>query len=447
MITVVAATLAGSVVASILASLPGLHVYNVMGLLVIGAHAAQAHGWALSVEATVPFAMGLTVGYSLLSTIPSVLLAAPDESALFTVLPGQKFLMAGRGYEGTLITAAGGLAGLFALVLIVGPLAPRLLPTARRVFQPHTHWILWCVICFMLMSEWPKGGTRGQAGWRRFLDGWKTVGMGLFTFALSGWLGFVLLYRSPISTSVAFQNIMPAFVGLFTLPWLLLNIVSRVEAPPQFLPGDKSSKGTVNLDLMTLLRGAFAGCLGGGFAAFFPIVTGGVGGLLAGHATALRNDRAFLVSQGASKLVYYVGGLLLLFVPGLNLTRGGAAWMIKGLFIPRTTYDYLLALASIALAGAVAFLLVGPLTRATIALMRRYTYRRMSCVALLVVLALVGGVTGWMGLIVMTVSGAIGLIPVLFGSRRMNCLGVILLPMACNMSGVGATVAGWMKLI
>ena len=43
--------------------------------------------------------------------------------------------------------------------------------------------------------------------------------------------------------------------------------------------------------------------------------------------------------------------------------------------------------------------------------------------------------------------GAIGLVPVLLGSRRMNCLGVILLPMACNMSGVGSTVAGWLGLV
>jgi len=442
MIAAAVATVLGTALSSVLSCLPGLHVYNVMSLLVMGAHALRAQGHALPAEVVVPFAIGLTVGYALLSNIPSVLLAAPDESALFTVLPGQKFLMAGRGYEGTLITAAGGLAGLCALVLIVGPLAPRLLPAAGMVFRPHTHWILWCVICFMLMSEWPKGGTRGQAGLRRFSDGWKTTGMGLLTFALSGLLGFLLFYRSPIPIEAAFQNIMPAFVGLFTLPWLLLNVVSRVEAPPQCVPA-----GSIGLDAMTLLRGTFAGCLGGGFAAFFPVITGGVGGLLAGHATATRDDRVFLVSQGASKLVYYVAGLLLLFVPGLGLTRGGAASMLKGLFVPRTVYDYLLALASVALAGATAFLLVGPLTRAVIGLMRRYTYRRMSAAALLAVLALVFGVTGCMGLAVMAVAGAIGMIPVLYGSRRMNCLGVILLPMACNMSGAGPTVARWLGLL
>jgi hypothetical protein len=47
----------------------------------------------------------------------------------------------------------------------------------------------------------------------------------------------------------------------------------------------------------------------------------------------------------------------------------------------------------------------------------------------------------------MLTAAGIGLIPVLFGSRRMNGLGIILLPMACNMSGVGPAVARSLGLL
>lgn len=441
MITIILSAIVGAGISSMLACVPGLHVYNVMGVMVVGVHFLGTHGIVVRPEVIVPFASGMIVGYSMLNTVPSVLLAAPDESALFTVLPGQKYLMSGRGYEGTMITAVGGLAGLFLLVLVIGPLASKLLPVARTVFKPHTHWILWCVICFMLMSEWPKGGRLGQAGWTKLLQAWRSIGAGLLTFILSGLLGFVLFYRSPISVEAAFQNLMPAFVGLFGIPWLILNIISGTEMPPQQITG----LSDIKRDLV--LHGAFAGGLGGGFAAFFPVITGGVGGFLAGHATALRDDRVFLVSQGTSKLVYYVGGFLLFFVPGLHLTRGGGAWLFRGLYVPYTYYDYYMALSSIAIAGAVSFLLVSPLTRSTIAVITRYGYRRISYVGLATILALVLGITGWMGMFIMLVGAGIGLIPVLFGSRRMNCLGVILLPMACNMSGCGATVAGWLGLL
>ena len=151
-IVVILSSLVGAVLSSVLACVPGLHVYNILGLAVIGVHTLAAHGTSVPGDILVPFAAGMIVGYSMLNTVPSVLLAAPDDSALFTVLPGQKYLMAGRGYEAVLITSAGGLIGLLLLVAVLGLLGPRFLPAAKAVFQPHTHWILWCVIAFMLRS-------------------------------------------------------------------------------------------------------------------------------------------------------------------------------------------------------------------------------------------------------------------------------------------------------
>lgn len=431
----------GGLLGAVLACIPGLHVYNTMALLVIGAHALGAHGAALPVEVVAPLLLGMTVGFSLANTIPSVLLAAPDESALFTVLPGQKLLMRGRGYEAIMTTTAGGVAALLMILVVVGPLAPRVLPLVVSVLRPHTHWVIWTVIVFMLMSEWPKGGRLGAAGWSMFFDGWRTTGAGLLTFLLAGLLGFILLYRPPIAHAVSFQNLMPAFVGLFTLPWLLVNLVSRVEIPAQ------TREGPLLPDRTRVLLGSFAGTLGGAFAAFFPVITGGIGGLLAGHATALRDDRVFLVSQGASKTMYYVAGFLLFFVPGLNLLRGGAAGMLAGLHGPRSFYDYAMALAAIGISGAVACALIGPLTRTTMRILARTGYHTLSAATLVLTLVLVGAIAGPMGLCVLAVATGIGLLPVLLGSRRMNCLSVILLPMACNMSGFGPDVARVLGLL
>ena len=84
------AALGGTVLSSLLACIPALHIYNLAGLLIIG---------ALKVEGLVPddlvamFMLGLVVGYAVLNTIPSVFLGAPDDSTLFVVMPGQKYLM------------------------------------------------------------------------------------------------------------------------------------------------------------------------------------------------------------------------------------------------------------------------------------------------------------------------------------------------------------------
>ena len=99
-LTVLLAVLAGTAIACVLGVLPGLHIYNVMGVLVLGVMGLAETGVDVPAEVFLPAMTGMIVGWSVVNTIPAVLLGTPDESALFTVLPGQKYLMSGRGFEG-----------------------------------------------------------------------------------------------------------------------------------------------------------------------------------------------------------------------------------------------------------------------------------------------------------------------------------------------------------
>jgi putative membrane protein len=433
----VGAALAGTIVSAALSCVPALHIYNLAGLLVI---------LALKLEGSVPgdlLAMGmlgLVVGYAVLNTIPSVFVGAPDDSTIFIVPAGQKYLMQRRGYEASLLTGAGGLGGLLVL-LVLSPLMSRILPVVQSVVGPHLHWILGAIILFMLMSEWPAGTGRGATRPARFLGAWSSLAAGLLTFLLSGLLGLVLFYRSPVPTTMAFQNLMPAFVGLFAIPWVLNNLVSKARIPEQHL--GRSADLTPGL----IVRGVGAGAFGGLFAAFFPAVTGGIGGLLAGHATAQRDDRLFLISQGASKLVYYVGAFLLFFVPGLHLTRGGMASMLSILYTPYSPTLYWVAVGAILLSGALAFLLLLGLSRVAIRLVSAVDYRWISAATLLVLVAMVLALTGWGGLLVAAAATGIGMLPPMWGSRRVNCMGVLLVPLTLSLAGLGAPVAAWLGII
>ncbi len=413
---VVVFSLLGAVLSVALSCVPGIHIYGVVALCVIWVSGGVVP------EMFVPFCAGLIAAYSVVGVLPTVLLSAPDESAFLAVLPGMKYLRMGRGYEAVMLMAIGGLAGLL-WVCVAGIGAPFFLGLVVSVLRPHMHWMIWCVICFMLLSEWPKGGRYGCGTRERLFDAWGPLLAGLVTFLLSGTLGLLLFFRSPVRVEGAFQNLMPAFTGLFTLPWLVLNLAGSSDLPAQEIRMDRSGVGAV-------FAGGLAGILGGSFAALLPAITGGVGGFLAGHATAMRDDRAFLVSQGASRAVYYIGSFLLFFVPAMSLTRGGAAWMIKGVYMPESSRDYHMALAAVAIGGCAAFLLVSPVTRVAIRIVQTVGYRRMSVAGVGIVSALVLAFTGFEGMLVMITALGIGMIPVLYGSRRMNCLGVILLPVA-----------------
>ncbi|MCP4530146.1 MAG: hypothetical protein GY831_02920, partial [Delftia sp.] len=173
-------------------------------------------------------------GYAMLNTIPSIFFSAPDDSTVFVVLPGQKYLLQRRGWEATLLTGVGGLGGVAVLTLLT-PVAAPLFSTMRAILLPHLHWTLLAVIVFMLMSEWPKGSDRAPTPWGRLADAWTSLSAGLLTFALSGLLGFVLMYRGLVPVEVAYQNLLPAFVGLFAVPWVLQNIFSRTQIPRQHI--------------------------------------------------------------------------------------------------------------------------------------------------------------------------------------------------------------------
>jgi len=60
---------------------------------------------------------------------------------------------------------------------------------------------------------------------------------------------------------------------------------------------------------------------------------------------------------------------------------------------------------------------------------------------------LVLALTGWGGLLIAAVGTGIGLLPVMWGSRRVNCMGVLLVPVTLQMAGLGTTVAGLLGLI
>jgi len=433
----IAAALAGTVLSSLLSCLPALHIYNLAGLFVI---------LAVEIPELVPgellamFMLGLVVGYAMGNTIPSIFFGAPDESTQFVVLPGQRYLMEQRGFEAAVLAGVGGLGGLTVL-LVLAPILPRVLPVVRDIVGPHLHWILGAILVYMVLSEWPKGSDRGRSGLAKFLDAWRSLAVGLLTLLLSGLLGMVLFYSNLVPAERAFQNLMPAFVGMFAVPWVLQNLLSLAQVPAQHV------SRSVDLSPGLIVRGVGAGALGGLFAAFFPVVTAGIGGFLAGQATAQRDDRLFIVSQGTSKLVYYVGALLFFFVPGLHLTRGGMAAMLSTLYTPYTPQTYWTAIAATLICGALAFGLLLWLSRAAIWLVTRFDYRWISAATLVLLVGVVVAMTGWGGLLIAAVATAIGLLPVMWGARRMNCMGVLLIPLTLELAGLGTAVAGWLGLL
>jgi putative membrane protein len=247
--------------------------------------------------------------------------------------------------------------------------------------------------------------------------------------------------KTMVPLDFAFQSITPVFVGLFAIPWLITNIINIGTIPKQHIAE------SMELDWELVCRGTFGGFLGGFFAAYIPIVTAGVGGLMAGHATAQRDGRLFVMSYGTCKTVYYVGSFLLFFIPGLSLTRGGLAWIVTPVVSVLTMKEYFLFIAIMLFSAGLSFLLLMPFTKMIIKLVEKVDYHWISVIALAIVIPAVYSFTGVGGMAIMAVATGIGLLPVMFQARRMNLMGVLLLPVCLNMAGYGNDIIRLLGLL
>lgn len=219
------------------------------------------------------------------------------------------------------------------------------------------------------------------------------------------------------------------------------NIGSVDEHPKQF----KSKEFTTNKTQLT--RGITSGALGGSIAAFTPLVTAGIGGLLSGHATTTRDNVSFSVSYGASSFVYYVGAYMLLWIPLVHMTRGGMGWITSVVFTPETRWQFWLFIGALAIAGIAAFGMLMLLSRMAMKIDNKWGYRKVSYAVLPILFLIVWGMTGIAGLALMAICTGIGMMPVLFRSRRLNCMGVLIVPIFLSMAGIAPRIVEWLGLI
>ncbi len=422
----IAFVLLGALIGSALSMLPGLHVYNVIGFFLLFYFSAS---FVLNSMLMVLMLIGMLVTYAFVFTIPSIYFSAPDDSTMFVLMPSLRYLKEGRGHEAVVLIATGALTGLLAIVFFV-PLLMGPLSIVWNIVSNHLHWIIGAVIAYMLLSEFPKDFGRHKNPLHGLKEGWKTIMAGYLTFFLSSILGIISFSKTIVPANHAFQSLMAPLIGLFATSSIILNLILKYEIPEQNIPKSVDAKP------VELLHGAVAGSSGGLFAAFLPAVTAGVGGYMASHGFAQKGDKSFLVSMGASRVVYYVGAISLFFLPVLHIRRGALAMGINLFFTPESVQQFYLVDMGIAIAGLYAFFVVIFASRFLAKRIYKINPKVLNLVVLGIVVSIVFFMTSWQGLLIMSVATAIGLIPVLFNSRRSHCLAVILVPIWLNMSGI-----------
>ena len=382
---------------------------------------------------------GFFTAWIILSPIPAILLSAADEQSCLMIAPGQRLVQKGEGLEAIRLTRIGSLIGLFILAGLL-PLASPIIPTIHRILAPHLGWMLWCSVAFLALSERPRSAPTALSPWNQFIYTMTPVVSGLTVLVFSGLLGLILFYQSPIALNASFINFIPAIIGIFAVPGLIIHVFMPTQdgsaGTPRPTQEQKIPEGRMKRpfraglsEIRFYFEATACGALSGMITALIPALTGTMSGVLTQTLAGTRNARKQLVAQGVTRMLYYGSGLLLIFLPGTPRMRSSSAALLCSFYEPSST-QFQLMLAVIAFSAIMAWFLSAVLSKGLINLIARHGTRPPSVLALSGILVFVGITTSWPGLLVLLTGTGIGMLSVMFESRLVQGIGVVLIPLA-----------------
>lgn len=372
--------------------IPGVHV-NLISLLALTFSPKL-------LEYTTPLPIGvfiiaMSVTHSFLDFIPSVFLGAPDSSTALSVLPGHKLLLEGKAYEAVKLTLVGSLGSLIFCILLV----PLLIPFVNFVYpilKNYVGYVLIVIVLFMIFRDKNKF--------------WNAI-----IFLLSGCLGIIVLAIPNLN-----NPLFPMLSGLFGLSMLIVSLTQNVIIPKQII------SNTIKLSKKNIFRAIFSASIAGTLTSFFPGMGPSQGAVLASELNKDMDDYGFMILVGGINTVNFVLSLITLLL--LNKARNGAVIVVRELIGQISITQVLVFLSVSLVVGGIATILALNLTKIFSVVISKVNYNAL----VILIIVLITGLTiyfgGLLGLAILVVSTALGIVPGELGIARNHAMGCLILP-------------------
>jgi len=303
----------------------------------------------------------------------------------------------------------------------------------------HYHWVPGILIIYMIGGEFFFHLRRALRFNRR--DEYRALFIAPVIFLLIGLFG-VILFQARQFVLVGRQGTLSsAFAGLFLLPPLIQSLIRPLKAKLE------ETKTAVSSERRSGIWGSIAGGIGGFLTILLPVVSGGLGALIAGHLIPRRREKAFLISQGMVKTIYSAGAFLIFFIPARAFMRGSTTRMLAPLYhANRDLQSFLLIVAVMMISGGLSFYILGLTSRLARVIVRKITLRTSSITIIGFVTAIILFRYGPEYLLITFTAAGLGSLPLVFGCRRSNIFSVILVPILLFMMGWNQPVINFLGL-
>jgi putative membrane protein len=366
--------------------IPGIHV-NLISVLLLSISPFLLQFLNPLLVSIIIIAMAVT--HSFLDTIPSTFLGVAEEDTALSILPGHKMLLEGKGYEAVMLTVIGSLTGLIG-ALALTPILLKIVPKIYENLREHIGIILILISLFMITKEKNKL--------------WATI-----IFTLSGILG-ILVLKLPIN-----EPLFPLFSGLFGISMILTSLNNKIKIPKQI---------QTDIEIKHSLLAIPTAIITGWFASFMPGLGPAQAAVIGSQFVSL-TEKGFLVLVGGLSTVNMVLSIITFYT--LQKARNGAIVTVSEILQP-TIQEIWIILSAVLIIGGIACMLAIKLTKIFSEIITKINYKNLNIGIILFVSLLVFIISKEIGVLILIVSTALGIIPNIKKVSRSQLMGCLLIP-------------------
>ncbi len=379
---------------------PGIHVNLICTFLLAGS--AYLLGFFNPTELAC-FIVAMSITHTFLDSIPSIYLGAPDSSQVLGVLPGHRYLLRGHGHKAVLLT----LIGSFYALLIGMLLLPLMIYLVPRIYEFIKGFLVWILIGIVL--------------WNLAEEKKKIWALTVFLFSgVLGWLVFGLEMDN---------GLFPMLSGLFGVSTLLYSLFQKTSLPKQIVARKISVRRWHGV------KAVMSSTLAGGMTAFLPGIGASQGAIIAMKLARDIGDQGFLILVGGVNTVNFLLSLATFYT--IDKARNGAVIAVQQL-LESFDLGMLIQLSLVALiAGGLATVTGILVSRLAAARIAKVKYSAVVSFTIIFVTLMVIVLTRGLGLLILFIGTAIGLIPAIVKVRRTEAMGCLLLPVILFYLGLG----------
>ena len=389
----IVALLLGCLCGIVTGLIPGIHTNTVAILALAGLPFLSQY---LPLLAIGVFFISMVLVHSFLDFIPSIFLGAPEAATALSVLPGHNLLLNGEGYKALKLTVVGGV-GTFLVGLALLPLfflfLKRGYPYLSLVIAP-------LLIIFSALFILKERGIKKV---------WA-----LAVFLLAGVLGLVVLNKLNVQ-----QPLFPLLSGIFGVSTLIISILSGTQIVEQKLDAHVEFLGWSRF--FNYIKAAISSAI----VSVMPAIGAAQAAIIARGFVRFKKPEDFLVVLGGINTVAGLFTLTSLYL--VNKARTGVIAALQQI-MTLDLHAYLILLATAFTAVGIAVVLTLKIGKIFAKNISRINYQWLSLGIIFLICALVFLLCGPLGLLVVSVAAAIGLIAPNVGIKRIHAMGCLVLP-------------------